>query len=124
MIFGIGVDIVDVKRIERAYSKRNFFARVVLSQREFQIFAERNFSPTFLAGRFAAKEAIMKAISLHLGAGKKLSEIEILPSSTGSLNIFFKGEVLKFFNSKDLKKISISIAHEKNLAIGFAVAER
>jgi holo-[acyl-carrier protein] synthase len=124
MIFAIGVDIVKVERIDRANKRNPFFSRLILSQKEFQIFAERHFSPSFLAGRFSAKEAILKSIGIPLGCGKKLSQIEILPSRSERPNVILKGEVLKHFNSNNLTKIHISISHEKEFAIGFAVAEK
>jgi len=58
-----------VERIDRANKKIHSFKTRPFTK-EFQIFADRHFSPSFLAGRFSAKEAILKSIGVPLGCGK------------------------------------------------------
>lgn len=103
MIIGIGCDIVDISRINLEIKNK------VLSQKELDYCKDFNEKRLieFIAGRFAAKEAIIKSINEQV----LLSDIEV------------------FLENNELKcryknyKIKVSIAHEKNMAIGFAICE-
>ncbi len=123
MIAGVGTDIVSVKRIENAFAKNAKIAMRILSEKETLYFFERNSSPSFLAGRFAAKEAVMKALGTGLSQGIKFKDIEITYKNKSPL-VVLKGEALKHFNSLSGRKIFISISHEKDYAVAFAVIER
>lgn len=88
MIVGIGLDIADISRIEKAHIRQNTFAKRVLTEKEWDCFmgfhGKRQIE--YLAGRFAAKEAFSKA--LGTGIGKVgFQDIEILNSSNGKPEI-------------------------------------
>jgi holo-[acyl-carrier protein] synthase len=124
MIIGIGSDIVSIQRIESAIEKfsRKFSLRI-LSEKELLIFYERKSSPTFLAGRFAAKEAVMKALGTGLSQGIRFKDIEITYKNKSPL-VILKGEALKKFNSLGGSKIFLAISHEKDFAVSFVVIEK
>lgn len=123
MIIGIGTDIVSVKRIEKVLFKRANFAQRILTDKELLFFYERNSSPFFLAGRFAAKEAIMKAIGTGLSHGIRFKDIEINYKNKSPI-VILKGNALSRFNSLQGNKIFISISHEKDYAVSFVVIEK
>lgn len=111
MILGIGIDLVELKRIEQAVIKNERFIARILTKSEQQVY---NKLPTFkrqtefLAGRFATKEAFAKAAGTGIG---KLSfqDIEILTKDTGA----------PFINASGYKKeqILVSISHSKEYAV-------
>ena len=107
MIAGIGCDIVAIKRIKK--QKEDFYKRI-LTPREQVIYLEFNEARKleFLAGRFAAKEAIYKACN-DTGV---LSNIEVLNDDSGKPYCNIEGF-----------KIHISISHEKEYAAAYAVCE-
>ena len=109
MIRGIGLDIVELSRIEQALQRSERFATRILTKREYAIFellsAGRKIE--FLAGRFAAKEAYAKANGTGLGEGCTLHQIEILKEENGKPSLYFDGELVKGF---------ISITHTKTVA--------
>mgnify|MGYP005863719827 FL=1 len=123
MIVGVGTDIVSIKRIEKAILMHKEFAKRILTEKELLFFFEKKSSPSFLAGRFAAKEAMLKALGTGLSRGIKFKDIEInyknkIPT------ILLKGEALKQFNLLNGSKIFLSISHEKEYAIAFVVIEK
>ncbi len=108
MILGVGCDIVEIKRIE---AQSDVFARRVLSKGEYEcaMTYESGRKNAFIAGRFAAKEAIFKAIPK---CTLTISKIEVLNDEEGQPYCEIKGY-----------KIHISISHEKNYAIAYAMVE-
>lgn len=99
---GIGIDIVDIKRIKNDEK----FIDLILSENEKKLLNERVKKEEFLAGRFAAKEAFLKAN--HLGLGDiKLKDIEVLNLENG--------QPIIICNNKTFKEVSIS--HEKEYAV-------
>lgn len=107
MIIGVGTDIVSIKRLEANYEA---LAKKILTINEYAIYNEYSINRKieFLAGRIAAKEAIIKAMKTKY----LLSDIEVLLIDN---NLCCN---LKDFN------INISISHEKEYAIAFAVVEQ
>ena len=107
---GIGTDIVEIDRVRKALSDN--FMRRVLSSQELELCAEyrKERQIEFVAGRFAAKEAIIKALADFESPNMK--ELNI------TNNVFGKPEI----TYKDYT-ILLSISHEKNYAIAFAVLE-
>lgn len=110
MIRAIGVDVVHISRIKRAMKNPRFVSRI-LTKTE----SELGLTPQFVAGRWAAKEAIAKAVGTHL----RWQDVEILKGEDGRPRVTISSE--KFDARK--YKIHISISHEREIAIGMAVLE-
>lgn len=112
MIEGIGVDIVAIERIKKMYEKfgRKFLERLFTEKEINYSFKHSNPFP-HLAARFAAKEAIIKA--LKKPDGLNLKDIEIINSSDGSPVV----KIGKIYN----KKIFLSISHERTHTVALAL---
>ncbi|GEK90116.1 holo-[acyl-carrier protein] synthase [Alkalibacterium putridalgicola] len=84
MIVGIGLDVVEIDRIRKAYIKRESFAQRVLTEKEFEIFHDLKGKRKveFLAGRFSVKEAFSKALGTGIGKVGFL-DVEVLPDQSG-----------------------------------------
>ncbi|WP_368645273.1 holo-ACP synthase [Alkalibacterium putridalgicola] len=84
MIVGIGLDVVEIDRIRKAYIKRETFAQRVLTEKELEIFHDLKGKRKveFLAGRFSVKEAFSKALGTGIGKVGFL-DVEILPDQSG-----------------------------------------
>ncbi|MGL6023214.1 MAG: holo-ACP synthase [Cetobacterium sp.] len=112
---GIGNDIVEIDRIEKAISKNGFKKRV-FTEKEIDMIEKKGGKIESYAGRFSAKEAISKALGTGV-RGFNLVDIEILNNRLG------KPEVTLLGNLKDKKlKIEISISHCKTYATAVAIA--
>lgn len=109
MIKGIGLDLVELERIEKAMTRSGKFQQRILTSRELALFD--SLSPSrkieFLAGRFAAKEAYAKANGTGIGKGCELQQIEILKDNVGKPVLYFDGQLANAF---------ISITHTKQVA--------
>ena len=124
MIVGIGVDIVDVGRIERlmaAYGER--FAQRVLAPAERAAFKASGRPNWFLANRFAAKEALSKALGTGLRYPVTLHAISIASDETGKPDFAFHGPLPAYLAGRNIGRHHLSLSHEKGLACAMVVLE-
>ena len=101
MIKGIGLDLVEMERIERMMERSAKFAQRILTEKEHAIFDTLSGTRKveFLAGRFAAKEAYSKANGTGIGKGCELHQIEILKTEQGKPVLYFDGKLVNGFIS-------------------------
>jgi holo-[acyl-carrier protein] synthase len=111
MIVGIGTDLVEIARIKHAMQNPRFVYRV-LTDREREICT----APHQVAGRWAAKEAIAKAVGLHL----TWQQVEVIPDELGTPRVLIDSA---YFDRRRLR-IHVSITHERTHAMAVAVLER
>ncbi|EUB30249.1 holo-ACP synthase [Fusobacterium sp. CM1] len=120
MIVGIGNDIIEIERIEKAISKEGFKNKIY-TQRELENIKKRGNRAETYAGVFSAKEAISKAI----GTGVRefsLTNLEILNDDLGKPYVVVSEKLDKIIkNKKEDYQIEISISHSKKYAIAMAI---
>ncbi len=118
-----GIDLVDFPRIEEMIKRHGErFLNKVFTAAE-QDYAEANKNGTEkLAGRFAAKEAVLKLMGTGWRGKIAWTDIEIVNNPTGQPEVTLYGEVKKIADRLGIKHISISITHTANFAIASAVA--
>lgn len=125
MITGIGTDIVEVSRIEESLRKfGNTFAERVLAENEMPQFMATKQQARFLAKRFAAKEALSKALGTGLRAPVTLQNIEIDHDALGKPILKYLPALQEFVAAQGVTNAHLSISDEKNLAVAFVVLER
>ncbi|HAF62639.1 MAG TPA: holo-[acyl-carrier-protein] synthase [Anaerolineaceae bacterium] len=118
MIIRTGVDIVEIERFdEQSPEIRNRFFRRVFTARELALI-KTNASA---AGRFAAKEAVAKALGCGIGT-VGWQDIEILSSTAGEPTLILHGAAQAIATDQQLQSWSVSISHSKSHAIAFATA--
>ncbi|MEW5762051.1 MAG: holo-ACP synthase [Bacillota bacterium] len=122
MIAGIGVDIVDIHRIRRAAAKSGgrFLDRIFTPGEREYCLARPDPYPS-LAGRFAAKEAVLKALGAGL-AGCGWQDVEVLPGPGGTPLVHLHGGAAALARARGVTEVVVSVAHEKEYAVAFAVA--
>jgi holo-[acyl-carrier protein] synthase len=120
----IGVDIVSVSRIAHTLSVSTKFAsRVYASgEREHAAQMPECRAHTFLAGRFAVKEAVLKALHARLDDGIALCDIETITAEDGCPELRLSASALCASELLNLSQWQVSISHENDLAIAFVVA--
>ena len=108
-IFGLGTDIVNIKRLERILKKkRNTFKSRVFSKNEI-LYCDKKKNPfPFYAKRYAAKEALSKALGTGIRRDIKFKDIEIRNDSYGKPSIWLKGDV-DYYLKKKIKRKKYSI---------------
>jgi holo-[acyl-carrier protein] synthase len=122
MIYGIGLDIIEVERIEKAIQKQSFLDKI-FCESEIEMFESRSFSAQVVAGNFAAKEAALKALGLGMSSGL-IRDIVILREASGKPYIRLNGEAEKYAKGLRLSRFFVSISNLKNLAIAQVVIEK
>jgi holo-[acyl-carrier protein] synthase len=120
MVKGIGTDIVSVERI-RALSPAAI-TRVLTPAEE--AYCRKHHDPyERIAGRFAAKEAILKALGTGWAQGLGFGQIEILPNAEGAPETVLAGAAASKLAEIGATRCLISISHEKLFAVAFAILE-
>jgi len=122
-IIAHGIDLVDCPRIEEMVARHGErFVQRIFTAAE-QAYAEANKNKIEkLAGRFAAKEAILKLMGTGWRGKIAWTDIEIINNSSGQPEVTLDGEVKKIADKLGIKHISVSITHTANFAIASAVA--
>src|SRR5262245_63772677 len=115
----IGVDLVDIDRIISVLDRfPNRFRERVLTEAEARYCGNR---AERIAGRWAAKEAISKVLGLGVrGVGWR--EIEILPNWAGAPQVRLHGRAAARASALSLEDVTVSISHERHMAVAVAVA--
>lgn len=122
MIVGVGVDIIEISRIKKAMERNPNFVTKVFSKNEIEYLEGRNMREESVAGRFAAKEAVSKAMGTGF-SGFELKDIEIDRTTLGKPIVCLKGKAKKIEKKLGKYKIHLSISHSKENAIAYAVLE-
>ncbi len=124
MIVGVGVDVVDVGRIAslmRRYGRR--FLERILTSLEIEACIGRHDQAQHIAGRFAAKEAALKALSIGMFSG--IGFRDVLIEADGSRpRLVFAGKALEAARAMQIKSSFVSISHDGGLAVAVVVLER
>lgn len=119
---GIGIDIVDIKRFEKAITQHGeHFLKRVFTDKELDYIGGKKAYYMHMAGKFAAKEAVKKAIPDGAEIGLNWADIEILNSEDGKPYAALHGHAKKLMEKFELSKIIISISHTKDLAVSNAL---
>ena len=122
-IFGIGSDLVNIKRIQGILRKNRNFKNRVFSKKEIVIGSKKNNQPNYYAKRFAAKEAFSKALGTGISKGLSFKDIEILNNKKGKpiLNINGKSKKIVKKLIKKRFKTFVSLSDEKSHAIASVI---
>ena len=127
-IFGIGTDIVNIKRMKKSLSRNgNYFKKRIFSKNEIT-YCERKKNPsTFYAKRFAAKEAFSKSLGTGIAKGLNFKEIIIKNDNLGKPNLNITGKSLitvKKILKRDKFKVFLSVSDDKPFAIATVIISK
>jgi len=125
MIFGTGIDIIEIDRINNSIQKySDRFKNKIFTQKEIDYCHSQADPAKHFAARFTVKEAVLKCFGTGMTGGILWKDIEVdrLKSGQPVLNLYGKGK--KIFNQLKLKQIHISITHDKSHAVAHAIAEK
>jgi len=125
MIFGTGIDIIEVDRIKNSIQKySDRFKKKIFTQKEIDYCHSQADPAKHFAARFTVKEAVLKCFGTGLTGGILWKDIEVGKLNSGQpvLNLYGNGKEL--FNQLNLKHIHISITHDKTYAVAHAIAEK
>jgi holo-[acyl-carrier protein] synthase len=119
LIRSIGLDIVEISRIRQDISRfGDRFVRRILGEKERSIYDRHQNKETFLAGRFAAKEAVIKGLNAFLQERPSLNVIQIVNDSTGAPKLTLPPDIQQRLGSA---VCLLSLTHERNYAAAVAI---
>jgi holo-[acyl-carrier protein] synthase len=128
MIFGLGTDLIDIRRLRDTLARRGErFAEKVLGENELQVYRARGARApargvSYLATRFSAKEAFSKAIGLGMRTPMSWRACEILNAAGGKPTVQLHGALAEWFAQRALVA-HVSVTDENDYAAAFVVVE-
>jgi holo-[acyl-carrier protein] synthase len=122
MILGIGIDITEIKKIEESIRSKAFQQKVFTSAELKAVDGFKN-KAEHLAGKFAAKEAFMKAIGAGIRQEVWFTQIEVLKDEFGKPYANVSGEAEARLKESGAKQVQISISHSGGVAVAVVILE-
>lgn len=125
MVFGLGIDLVETRRIEKTLEKfgNRFIARTYTDDEA--AYCQKKPRPFLhFAACFAVKEAFLKAIGTGLGAGLNLRDIETVHNSHGKPSVKLSGRAKEFVGSLGVNSTLVSISHSDEYATAVVILAR
>lgn len=123
MIAGIGIDLIEVEKIAKSIGSEAYL-RKVFTEAEIKECRSVSNSAERLAGKFAAKEAFMKAVGKGIRQGVWFTQIEVLNEESGAPHVRVSGEMESSMKDMGLKNIHVSVTHTKSTAAAIVILEK
>jgi holo-[acyl-carrier protein] synthase len=125
MIIGLGTDLVDIRRIEACYKRfgTRFVSRILSPHEQAAFNGRSHDAEIFLASRFAAKEAVAKALGQGFRGGLSMRDLIVETNDLGQPLIRYEGFAQTLVTQKSVKNTALSISHERHYAIAVVVIE-
>ena len=125
MIVGLGIDLVDTERIESAWKRfgERFVNRILLEDEKAYCLSHHN-PATFIAARFAAKEAVSKALGTGLGPLLGWHDIEVRHKESGAPYVELHGKGQDLLSQVKANTIHLTLTHTATNSIAMAIVER
>ncbi|MEO7988743.1 MAG: holo-ACP synthase [Chryseolinea sp.] len=124
MIVGVGIDMIEVARVEMKINKENGFRESIFSAQEINFCESRTNKFEHYAARFAAKEAFLKATGFGLALGYTLNEIEISNDINGKPMLTLSGDFKVQADKHKWNKLHVSLTHLKDVASAVVIIEQ
>src|SRR5687767_7793874 len=124
MIIGLGIDLIEVSRIEAAWQKfgERFINRVLLPPEISYCLSHRRPGP-YIAARFAAKEAASKAFGTGIGALLSWHDLEVSRKDSGEPFLIFHGKARELFEKRAGSAVHLTISHTTAHAVAAVILE-
>ena len=119
---GVGVDMLEISRMERVLERRPNFARRVFTDEE-RAYCDRCARPAeHYAARFAAREAVLKALGTGFSGGIGLKDVSVTRDESGRPRALLKGRAAEVAREQGVREIALSISHTHDVAVANALA--
>ncbi|MBO5484121.1 MAG: holo-ACP synthase [Lachnospiraceae bacterium] len=123
MIYGIGTDIVEISRVEKALEQSGRFLERYYTEKECGMIRKRGCPQKAAAINFAGKEAVAKALQTGINGRVRLEDIEILRKESGAPYVTLYNGAFQYAEKCGIKRIHISLSDTEELAVAYAIAE-
>ncbi|MGL5825292.1 MAG: holo-ACP synthase [Nocardioides sp.] len=116
-VVAIGVDVVDIDDFEQLLRRRPGLRRKLFSDREVEHCQRSRREAEGLAARFAAKEAVLKALGIGIGAGISMTDIEVLPGNRGAPDLMAGERLRAIQDPQGICRWLLTLTHESSMAV-------
>lgn len=124
MIYGVGTDVVEIERIEKALERfGERFARRILCEPEFRRFKDHRLPAAYLAKRFAAKEAFTKALGTGIHAPANWHGVWVSNLGSGKPVLEFSEPLKQLLAQRGVSKAHVSLTDERGMAVATVILE-
>ncbi len=126
MVVGLGIDVLEIARMEDVVQRHGdlFLTRILTPAELARAPQNERARATYFAGRWAAKEAVAKALGTGIGAQCGWLDMEVLPDELGRPQLTLRGAAAETARLRGADSWHLSISHESTIAAGCAVAEK
>ncbi|SIO03076.1 holo-ACP synthase [Salinivibrio sp. ES.052] len=122
-IVGVGTDIVDIARVEKAFARQSRFAARILTDSEQAYMATHQAPARYLAKRFAAKEAAAKALGTGIANGVTFHDFIITNQPSGQPVLTLSGRAAQLARERGVEHCWLTLSDEKAYAVAYVVLE-
>jgi holo-[acyl-carrier protein] synthase len=123
MVIGVGVDIVEIRRIATALEGSATMAKRVFTPKEIGYCSQSKQQYQHFAGRFAAKEATLKALGTGWQGGIRWTDVEVIAEANGRPSLALHRKAQELFEKSGASRAHLSITHSKEHAVAVVVLE-
>ena len=121
-LVGIGVDMLEIARMEKVLERRPSFARRVFTKDE-RAYCDRLARPAqHYAARFAAREAVLKALGTGFSRGIGLADVSVARNEAGQPQVVLAGRALEIAREQGVREVALSLSYTHDVAVANAVA--
>lgn len=119
---GIGVDMLEIERMERVMRRTPNFLRRVFTEEERE-YCDRSARPAeHYAARFAAREAVLKALGTGFSQGIRVSDVSVGRDESGRPYAILRGRAAEVARERGVREIALSLSHTRDVAVANAIA--
>ena len=119
---GVGVDMLEIERMERVMARRPNFVMRVFTDEE-RSYCEKSARPAeHYAARFAAREAVLKALGTGFSEGIGLRDVSVARDESGRPRALLAGRAAEIARERGVREIALSISHTRDVAVANAIA--
>ncbi|MFW6140262.1 MAG: holo-ACP synthase [Acidobacteriota bacterium] len=124
MIFGVGIDLIEVPRISRLIEKNNRFRDRVFTEKEIDYCEQKKKRAHSYAARFAVKEAFFKALGTGWKKGVTFKDVEVTNKPSGKPELVLYGKSKEMVERYHIKNIQVSLSHVGESAHSVVILEK
>jgi holo-[acyl-carrier protein] synthase len=122
MVEGIGIDVVEIDRMHRTIGQwGDVFLRKILTDQEIAYASSKRTPVPHIAGRFAVKEAVAKALTIGWSTGFRWKDVEVTNDPRGKPTVILYGRLKEMLQDS---KVLVSISHSDNVVVAIAIIEK
>lgn len=122
-VLGLGTDIIEIGRLQQQLEKSDRLPKRILTELEYSIYQQHKYPVRYLAKRFAAKEAAVKALGTGIGNGIGWQQLEITNGDLGEPKLSYTGTFLQLCERRGITHALLSISDEQHYAVATVLLE-